>query len=253
VSYRHLLVIKGFPDGQLDCTPPHDITGKRFAEYLPQGAGSGQLQQLMLRARDVLAQSEINRRRRSEGNTPATDIWLWGHGAAASFPTLRDRYNLTGSVITAVDLVRGLGQLAGLTIRNVEGATGYLDTNYAGKLSAAIDALRDQDFVYLHIEAPDETSHEGSKKKKLQAIEDFDTRIVGRARAAIDALGDWRILVVPDHATLLSTMTHHAMAVPYCLSGKNIEQDEATTYSESAAAGKPLHTGPSLFERFIRE
>jgi 2,3-bisphosphoglycerate-independent phosphoglycerate mutase len=253
VSYRHLLTITDFPDGALHCTPPHDITDQQIEPYLPRGVGSELLAELSAKANVLLAQTSVNRRRIREGRTPVTDIWLWGQGRAKVFPTLQERFGLRGSVISAVDLVRGLGTLAGLTVRKVQGATGYLDTNYGGKVAAALEALDTEDFVFVHVEAPDETSHEGSLSKKLQAIADFDCRVVGPVLAAAQRMDAWRLLVLPDHATCLSTKTHHAMPVPFTVAGTGIGHGTASTYCEVSVAGAlPLHTGVTLFETFIR-
>ncbi len=252
VSYRHLLVVKGFPRRRLDCTPPHDISGRTWKEHLPQGDGAELLVELMDKARPVLAASAVNRERLRAGKNPATDVWFWGQGAAVKFPTLKERYGLSGSVVSAVDLVRGLGVLSGLKVRMVEGATGYLGTNYRGKVAAAVDALHSEDLVFVHIEAPDETSHEGDLAKKIQAIEEFDERVV----APILDLREWmpklRILVMPDHATPVSMKTHHAMPVPYAACGAGIPVGERTNYSEKAAEGSPIIDGHVLFDRFIR-
>jgi 2,3-bisphosphoglycerate-independent phosphoglycerate mutase len=167
-------------------------------------------------------------------------------------PSMKERFNLTGSVISAVDLVQGLGVLAGMTVRKVPGATGYLGTNYAGKVAAAREALRDEDFVFLHVEAPDETSHEGSLRKKIQAIEEFDRNIVGEIRSFSDEHADLRMLVLPDHATPVALKTHHAAPVPFAMCGPGIVPDGATAYSEKAAATRPLLTAARLFETFIR-
>jgi 2,3-bisphosphoglycerate-independent phosphoglycerate mutase len=142
VSYRHLLVIADFPSGKLDCTPPHDISGKLWAGYVPQGAGSDELLELMAQARGILAAAPANQRLASTGKPAATDIWLWGQGTSIAFPSMRERFGISGSVISAVDLVQGLGVLAGLTVKKVAGATGYLGTNYAGKVAAAREALK---------------------------------------------------------------------------------------------------------------
>lgn len=252
VSYRHLLVVTGFPSGELDLTPPHDITDQPVSGHLPSGPGSDLLRDLMGRARDVLATSPVNARRKAGGKTPATDIWLWGHGAATVLPTLGKRYGLSGAVITAVDLVRGLGRLAGMEPIVVEGATGYLDTNYAGKVAAGLKALQTRDLIYLHVEAPDEASHEGSLEKKLQAIEDFDSRVVAEITRGVQSLGDVRILVLPDHPTFLSTRTHDSRPVPFVVAGAGIEPGSAGAYCERSAPEKPLYTGVSLFEEFLR-
>jgi 2,3-bisphosphoglycerate-independent phosphoglycerate mutase len=251
VSYRHCLVISGMTEGPLSCTPPHDISGRPWKDHLPRGTGSEELLSLMDRARVALANSATNKRRIAAGKKPATDIWLWGQGHAIRLPTMKERFGLSGSVISAVDLVQGLGVLAGLTVRKVDGATGYLGTNYAGKVSAALRALSEEDFVFIHVEAPDETSHEGSLKKKIQAIEEFDRHIVGELLKAAENHKDLRLLVLPDHATPLSLKTHCASPVPFAVCGPGITPDNASTYNEKAAAGISPMTAEKLFETFI--
>jgi 2,3-bisphosphoglycerate-independent phosphoglycerate mutase len=252
VSYRHLLVIRGFPKGELACTPPHDITGKAFEPHLPVGEGAEILAGLSTRARAVLRESAVNRRRAAAGKVTVTDIWLWGQGSASVFPKIGDRFGLSGSVITAVDLVRGLGRLAGLTVRRVEGATGYLDTNYAGKVAAATEALESEDLVYVHVEAPDETSHEGELGKKLRAIEDFDAKVVGPMAALRKRHERLRILVLPDHPTLLATKTHDATPVPFVVCGTGIEPDGSGRYCEAEAPHEARYSGTTLFEELVR-
>jgi 2,3-bisphosphoglycerate-independent phosphoglycerate mutase len=251
VSYRHLLVIPDFPAGCV-CTPPHDISGQEYTPHLPEGPGSDTLRSLMEKARAVLSGAPENELRRAAGKRPATDIWLWGHGTAITLPTLRQRYGLEGSVISAVDLVRGLGVLAGLRVRKVEGATGYLGTNYAGKVAAAQAALENEDFVFLHVEAPDETSHEGSLQKKIQAIEEFDRHVVGKILDFQERMPSLTLLVTPDHATPVSIKTHSSGPVPFVACGGAIRPGTAAVYSEDAAREKPVYSGPELFERFIQ-
>ncbi len=250
ISYRHLTVIKDFPEG-LAATPPHDISRRPYEPHLPQGPGSDLILFLMARARPVLASSEVNRLRIAAGKSPASDIWLWGQGRAMKLRTLEERFGLRGSVISAVDLVNGLGVLAGLRVRKVAGATGYLGTNYAGKVAAARAALAEEDFVFLHVEAPDETGHEGSSAKKIQAIEEFDLHVVGEILKLADEIGDLRILVAPDHATPISTMTHAADPVPYAVCGPGVEPGGAEAFSEASAAKEPIEPAVALFERFI--
>jgi 2,3-bisphosphoglycerate-independent phosphoglycerate mutase len=251
VSYRHLLVIGDFPSG-CACTPPHDITGKETSAHLPKGPGSDRLRKLMEKAGAVLSYSSSDRERAALGAPEATDIWLWGNGRAMTLPTMQERYGLSGSVISAVDLVRGLGILAGLNVRLVKGATGYLGTDYAGKVAAARSALADEDFVFLHVEAPDETSHEGSLKKKIQAIEEFDRHIVGEMLAFQKETPALRVLVAPDHATPVSLKTHHPAPVPYAACGPGIHSENNSSYCERTVLSRTACTGPDLFERFIR-
>jgi 2,3-bisphosphoglycerate-independent phosphoglycerate mutase len=171
---------------------------------------------------------------------------------AADRDAVTQRYGLTGSVISAVDLVRGLGVLAGLKIRMVEGATGYLGTNYAGKMTAARAALKDEDFVYLHVEAPDETGHEGIAEKKIRAIEEFDRHIVGEMLRFQEGIGELRILVAPDHATPLAIKTHSSEPVPFAICGPGFNGGRQSVYSEAAAKHCLPITGPELFERFVK-
>lgn len=250
-SYRHLVVIKNFPHG-LKCTPPHDITDKNTIPFLPKGDGEELIRDLMSKARLVLANSQTNKTRLLNDKKPVTDIWLWGQGKTLTLPSLYERYNLKGSVISAVDLVRGLGILAGLQARIVQGATGYLGTNYSGKIAAAQSALETEDFVYVHVEAPDETSHEGSLSKKIQAIEEFDKYIVGEMVAYIKNNPNTRILIAPDHATPISLKTHSSEPVPFLIAGSGVKAQTNTAYCERAAQGKAVFTGPQLFENFIR-
>jgi 2,3-bisphosphoglycerate-independent phosphoglycerate mutase len=251
VSYRHLLVISDFPEG-LVCTPPHDILGQKIAPYHPKGPGEQKILEFHQQARSILAKSEINTRRISEGKSPVTDIWLWGHGHSITLPTLQERYSLNGSVISAVDLIRGIGVLAGLNNRIVEGATGYLGTNYKGKVRAAQNALANEDFIFLHIEAPDETSHEGSLQKKIQAIEEFDREVVGEMLRYQLEMKNLRLLVTPDHATPLALRTHSTQPIPYTMSGPGIENDAVQLYNEFVTSHLPVLTGPQLFDHFIK-
>ena len=248
ISYRHILVVKNFPDG-LTCTPPHDITDRETAQYMPSGNGQQLIIDLMNKARSVIKRVYSSKLYKKSS---ATDIWLWGQGKAIKLPLLKKRYGLTGSVISAVDLVRGLGMLAGLEVRIVDGATGYLGTNYAGKIAAAQAALATQSFVYLHVEAPDETSHQGDLQKKIQAIEEFDKYIVGEMRSYQKQHPELRMLIAPDHATPVSIKTHSSEPVPYIICGSGITADSSVCYSENSASGKVPCTGPQLFEHFIR-
>ncbi|MDR2591789.1 MAG: cofactor-independent phosphoglycerate mutase [Chitinispirillales bacterium] len=252
VGYRHLLTVKNI-GAKLKCVPPHDITGQKIDPYLPNGDDAGDkdyILSLMNRAKPI-----INETKAKGGNHAATDIWLWGQGPAVTLPTLNERYGITGSVISAVDLVRGLGKLAGLKVRTIDGATGYLGTNYAGKVAAAIDAFNSgEDFVYLHVEAPDETSHEGSLDKKIQAIEEFDKYAVGEMLKYQSQTPNLRIAVSPDHITALSTKTHDASPVPFCICGDGIKVDGAKRYCEAEAksiVSTPIE-GPEFFEMLVK-
>ncbi len=248
VSYRHLLVIRGEFCG-LRTTPPHDITGRPVAPYLPEGEGSEVLRELMGDSEALLRDAEVNRRRRAMGKPPATGIWPWGQGKTPRLPGLRERFGVEGGVISAVDLVRGIGVLAGLRVVDVPGATGYLDTNYEGKASYALEVLREQDFVYLHVEAPDEAGHAGGIEDKIRAIEDFDEKVVGPVWEGIGRMGG-RILVLPDHRTPIPVRTHTPEPVPFAIWPGNVPLPE---FSESAGeGGLRVEKGHELMEMLIK-
>ncbi|HEX3020005.1 MAG TPA: cofactor-independent phosphoglycerate mutase [Chitinispirillaceae bacterium] len=250
ISYRHLVVISDFPD-DLKCTPPHDITGCEIMPYLPKGSGQEILNSLMQKAVGIIS-GIIEKNSDHHKKSNVTDIWLWGQGRSLTLPTISQQFGLNGTAISAVDLVKGLGVLAGLDVPFVKGATGYLGTNYAGKIEAALKAFETQDFVYLHVEAPDETSHQGALQKKIQAIEEFDTFIVGEMLKYQKEYTNLRILISPDHATPVSIKTHSSEPVPYTCCGPEIGTDFSMNYSEMSAKEKPILTGPELFRYFIQ-
>lgn len=244
ISYRHLMVWKGGKDKQ-KCTPPHDITNKCVVDYLPTGDGADELIHLMTQSQMVLKNHSVNRKREENGELTANSIWLWGQGRAPQLSNYQDLYGLQGAVISAVDLIKGIGVYAGLDVIDVPGATGYIDTNYLGKAEAAIAALDEKDFVYLHVEAPDEAAHSGNLEDKIQAIEDFDLKVVGPILQGLENRHDFRVLVLPDHPTPVAKMTHTSDPVPYVLydsrSGKGNGQ---TTYSEKSAAASGVVVNP---------
>lgn len=214
VQYRHLLIWKNGPSEPVT-QPPHDILEQKITPYLPQGKGAEDLQRLMEASKEILANHPVNLARKERGEVPVTQIWLWGQGPALQLPTYADLYNMTGTVITAVDLVRGLGVLAGLDTPKVPGATGWIDTNYAGKVDYALEALKTQDFVYVHIEAPDECGHVGDAKLKTEAIEAFDAKVVGPIWQEMETRGEpYRLLVTMDHRTPVEIRGHSAEPVP---------------------------------------
>lgn len=216
ISYRHIMVWSGAsPD--VHTTPPHDITGKPIQPHLPQGDGEDTLRQLIFDSLELLDGHPVNRRRRAEGKSPANMIWIWGQGRALSLPSFSVKTGLTGAVIAAVDLVRGLGMAVGLDAPAVPGATGYLDTNFEGKAQYALDALRDRDFVMVHVEAPDEAGHNGDLPAKIEAIEAVDARVLGPLMDGLSEFPRFRVLVAPDHVTPLDIRTHASDPVPFCL------------------------------------
>ncbi len=259
VSYRHLAVIRGGDAagtaGLVDavCEPPHNITDQEYAPYLPQGGGADLLRTLMDRSREILAAHPVNAARMAEGKRPAVSIWLWGQGKAPVMDPFLEKFNRTGAVVSAVDLVKGIGVCAGLEVLNVPGATGWLDTDYAGKVAAALDALNRCDAAYIHVEAPDETAHQGRVDLKIQAIEDYSRFVVGPCLDYCDTHPDTRVFAAPDHFTLISTKTHAGGPVPFGMCGPGIPRDAATAYTEGTAAASGVHIaeGHRLLRSFL--
>ena len=253
VSYRHILV---FQDStlnldQISTIPPHDIMGRKIKNYLPSGRDANLLCKLMMDSKLLLRDHQINRVRVDLGENPANMVWLWGEGRKKELPCFKKRFGFEGTVISAVDIVKGIGKSVGLSSIEVEGATGYLDTNYQGKVSAAINSLKRKDFALLHIEAPDEASHSGKIKLKIKAIEDFDKNVVGGVIPRLSGLGDYRILILSDHITSLKSRTHSSDPVPFLLFGKGIEPNNADAFDEIAAKGKfYLKQGHKLIDLF---
>jgi len=236
VSYRHLMVWKKGRE-QLVFTPPHDISTLSIEDYLPQGEGADILQDLANSAQMLLHDHPVNNRRVAEHKVPANSIWLWGHGKKPSMNTYQELFGLKGSVISAVDLIKGIGVNAGLQIIDVPGATGYIDTNYRGKAEYAVASLKTNDFVYVHVEAPDEAAHGGLLKEKIEAIESFDREVVGTILDNLDQIGDCRILITPDHPTPVARRTHTSDPVPYIIFDSRQDRDsKASAYTEKQAA-----------------
>ncbi len=254
VSYRHLLVWRGGPD-RLKMTPPHDITGMAIAPY-DAVASEPVLHSFATAAARILKDHPVNIRRKSEGKKPANAVWPWGQGKAPSMPKLRDRFGVEGAMISAVDLLKGIGVYAGLEPIDVPGATGYLDTNFDGKVAAALSALEKGNFVFLHLEAPDEASHEGSLEKKLEAIQKFDERIVGPMLEGLRKYPSVKVLVSPDHYTPISKRTHSTDPVPFIMAklvSGSIAAGSGRKYSEreAGATGLQLGSGVELFRAFM--
>ena len=237
ISYRHLLVWSG-GNKDVTTTPPHDISGKSIDPHIPAGAGSEKLINLIIKSREVLKDHPVNIKRIERGENPATSIWLWGEGTAPEMPTLEELYGITGSVISAVDLVKGIGHYAKMNVIDVPGATGYLDTNYEGKVDYAIESLNSCDLTMIHIESTDETGHVGKAELKVQAVEDFDKRVVGRVLEKIKAFKDYRILVMSDHPTPIDIRTHTSDPVPFAIldSSDDSVKNEGHVYTEDSAS-----------------
>ncbi len=252
VSYRHLMVLKG--KLAVKTTPPHDILGQKADDYLPKGRGAKLLIDLIKRSREMLDGHEINVIRRDLGENPATSIWLWGQGKMPQLESFAERFSLDVAVITAVDLVRGIAKLIGWKCIEVEGATGYVDTNYAGKGRAAVEALDLYDLVCVHLEGPDEAGHNADPKGKVHALEQIDSHIVAPVLRRLRAEGDnWRIIVLPDHPTPCTVRTHTSDPVPFTMAGAGVEALLADSFTEEAAAASDLHidVGSNLMEYFL--
>ena len=262
VSYRNLMIYHGAPSQpspfskETRTSAPHDLTDMPVTEDFPRGPGSDLLSQLMSRSIDVFRDHPVNQRRIAAGKRPVTNVWLWGLGRAPQLPSFRDRYGVQGAMITAVDLLRGIATLVGWPRIEVPGATGYLDTDYGAKGRAAVDALSHYDLVCVHIEAPDEASHEGRHQAKIEALEQIDEKIVAPLHAALESYGEYRLLVSPDHPTPCATKKHSHGSVPWAICGAGITppaESPVAGYSEpqAAATGRVLEHGWDLMEFFL--
>ncbi|HKI99261.1 MAG TPA: cofactor-independent phosphoglycerate mutase [bacterium] len=254
VSYRHLLVWrKGCQEMQT--TPPHDITDQPALPHLPTGEGAEQLRRIMDASRALLTDHPVNRERRAAGKAPVSQVWLWGQGRAPSMPSFVSLHGLRGACISAVDLVRGVAVYAGFDIIHVPGATGYIDTDYAAKGEYALKVLADHDLVFVHIEAPDESGHMGSREEKIRAIESIDALIVGPLLDQLPALGPFRLCIVSDHATPVSLRTHTPDPVPFAMvaSEQLASTPRAVKYGEAdaTASGVTIADGHTVIERLL--
>ncbi|MBI3996186.1 MAG: cofactor-independent phosphoglycerate mutase [Candidatus Omnitrophica bacterium] len=255
VSYRHLTIIDGAEFAKTECTPPHDILDKRIDEYLPKGPGSNVLRRHMEQSTAILKDHPVNRERIKQGKRPATMTWFWGQGTAVSFPPFQQAYGKKAACISAVDIVRGIGTLASMEILKVPGITGYFDTNYEGKADYALNALDEGcDLVVVHVESTDEAGHMGDVRKKIQAIEDVDRRLVGRLLEGLKQRNEpYAIMVVPDHPTSVAIRTHIAEPVPFAIYATNGAKDAVTAYNETAikASATRFEEGFQLMSFFL--
>ncbi len=258
VSYRNLLLFRGGPGAavlgtDLKATPPHDLMDQSVIDSFPRGTGSRLLTEIMSRSAAWLEGHPVNVARVAAGKRPATHVWLWGAGRAPAMEPFAARYGTSGTMITAVDLLRGLAALAGWKRLEVAGATGYLDTDYAAKGRAAIAELASTDLVCVHVEAPDEASHQGDAAAKVKAIEEIDAKIVAPIAAHLAAAGEHRILVCPDHPTFIATKTHSRGHVPFVMAGTGIAPAGQTAYDEAAgaASGDRIVPGWRLMGAFL--
>ncbi len=253
VSYRNLMITNDFPNPKLRCAPPHDIHNQPVDQHRPHGPNADRLEAIMERAAKMLADHEINHIRRQEGRSPVNGIWLWGQGRPTQLPSLRKRFDCSCAVITAVDIIRGIATCMGAEVIEVPGATGYIDTDYEAKGTAAVRALGQYDMVVAHIEAPDEAAHLGNAKEKILALERIDQHIVGPLLEAVRGYDRWRMLIAPDHATLVDTRAHSAVPPPWCFAGPGIEPGACRGFSEkeAQASGVLIDPGHTLMEEFM--
>ncbi|WP_139904885.1 cofactor-independent phosphoglycerate mutase [Clostridium thermarum] len=256
ISYRHLLVWHNAPQGY-KLVPPHDIIGRRIQQYLPAGKHSSVLLEMMEKSVSILEKHPINLDRVRRGLKPANSIWIWGEGKKPLLSKFKDKYGLEGTVISAVDLIKGLGICAGLKVVEVEGATGNVHTNYQGKARAAVDALKNgDDFVYIHIEAPDECGHRNELENKVKSIELIDEKIAGYVRSEMDKMGEeYKIMVLPDHPTPLVLRTHTSAPVPFVIYDSRKEKNNIFSFDEDGAilSGLKFEEGYKLMDYFIGE
>lgn len=254
VSYRHCLI---WANGTLDVgtlTPPHDITLRPIKEYIPKSPNAAKLYDMMKRSYELLKDHPINKAREERGLRPANSLWLWGEGVRKPLAQFKDRFGLNASMISAVDLLKGIGKFSGMNVVNVEGATGYLDTNFEGKAKAAIDEFKSgADFVYIHVEAPDECGHRHEIENKVRAIELIDEKILAPVLKELEAMGDYKILIMPDHATPLALRTHTNDPIPYLIYDSTKEQQGVDCLCERTAkeTGVYMPIGHELMNRFV--
>jgi 2,3-bisphosphoglycerate-independent phosphoglycerate mutase len=253
VSYRHLLVFNN-SSFEVMTYPPHDHIGTPVEKLLPRGKHADVLIDLMARSQQLFANHDINKIRRDLGENQVSSIWLWGQGKKTIMDSFEKRFGLKGATITAVDLVRGLSKLIGFDIINVKGATGFVDTNYQGKASAAIKALDNHDIVFVHVEGPDEAGHSGNAEMKKKAIELIDKHIVGPVWQHLQKYEEHRIIVLPDHPTPVNTRGHAADPVPFAMAGTNVSSVLAKPFSEANAteSGFNIENGYELMEYFLK-
>ncbi|MFK7765686.1 MAG: cofactor-independent phosphoglycerate mutase [Mariniblastus sp.] len=247
VSYRNLLMLRATNESpapfsnETRATPPHDLSDKSVAEDFPRGPGSDMLCELMDQSSEWFDDHDVNKARTASGKLPATNVWLWGLGRRPNLTPFKEVHGISGAMITAVDLLRGLASLIGWDRIEVPGATGYTDTDYAAKGKYAIDAIQKYDIVCVHVEAPDESSHEGDLGKKVKSLEEIDEKIVAPVLKYLDESGeDYRVLVTPDHPTYLSTKTHTHGDVPFTICGSGVEADSSEHYNEEVARKSEL-------------
>ncbi len=255
VSYRHCLI---WDKGTLDIgslTPPHDITGRKITDYLGVNENGKKLLEMMKKSYDLLKDHPVNKKREEKGLRPANSIWLWGEGVRKELTSFEEKYGLKGAMISAVDLLKGIGKFTGMKVIDVEGATGYIDTNFGGKAKAAIDSLKSgSDFVYIHVEAPDECGHRFETENKVKSIELIDELILGPILKEFEG-EKIRVLICPDHPTPLALKTHTNAPVPYLIYDSGRAEKGVDNFCEESAekTGNYVGVGHTLMERFLKK
>lgn len=255
VSYRHCLI---WANGTTDLgtmTAPHDITGKVITDYLSTAENAKPLIEMMKKSYDILKDHPVNLARKAQGKRPANSIWLWGEGTRPAMQSFEEIFGIKGSVVSAVDLIKGIGGCAKMEVAEVEGATGYLDTNFEGKANAALDLLERNDLVYIHFEAPDECGHRNEPENKVKAIEMIDSRVLPILFDGLKKYDDYKIMILPDHPTPIVTRTHASDPVPYLIYHKNNEITGVNTINEETAktTGNFIDFGPSIMPHFLKD
>ncbi len=257
VSYRHCLVVDNGTTDLGNMTPPHDISGRVIGEYLSKSENAAPLIDLMKKSYEILKNHPVNIERRKKGLHEANSIWLWGEGRRPRLENFKEKNGVSGCVVSAVDLLKGIGICAGMETPEVEGATGYIDTNFEGKTQAGIDAFkRGTDLVYLHFEAPDECGHRGEAQNKVKAIEMIDSRVLTKMLDYLNGCGDdYRILIMPDHPTPLETMTHSSAPVPFLIYDSRKKENGVSSFTEKNAAetGEFVEHGPDIMSMLLEK
>lgn len=254
VAYRHCLLWHNGTTDLGTMTPPHDISDRVIGKYLSTSENAAELIKMMKESYDILSAHPLNKERVKKGLRPANSIWLWGEGTKPRLGTFYDTYGLHGTMISAVDLLKGIGICAGMNVPEVEGATGYIDTNFEGKAKCAADALANgSDFVYLHFEAPDECGHRAEPENKVRSIELIDEQVLPIVTAELEKHGDYKIMILPDHPTPIVTKTHARDAVPFMIYHKNAEREGVDSVNENSAKETGIYypTGVSLMKHFL--
>ena len=256
VSYRHCLVVANGTTQLGTMTPPHDISGRVIKDYLSNNENAKELISLMEKSYALLKDHPVNIKRIKEGKRPANSIWLWGEGKKPQLQDFYEKNGVTGAIVSAVDLLKGIGICANMKTPEVQGATGYLDTNFEGKAQAAIDAFKEgTELVYIHVEAPDECGHRGECENKVRAIELIDEKVLKTVKEYLDATDDYRILIMPDHPTPLNTKTHSAEPVPFLIYDSKNAQQGVDTFTEDTAnsTGVFVEHGPSIMDKLLNK